>query len=63
MKEKTQAKFNQVWGILRDRNVLVAVSGGVDSSVLAALAVDSAKKVVLLTIDSSIVTSTDRKGL
>ncbi len=63
MKEKTQAKFNQVRGILQDRNVLVAVSGGVDSSVLASLAVDSAKKVVLLTIDSSIVTPPDRKGL
>jgi uncharacterized protein len=63
MKDTTEAKFNEVREMLQGKKVLIAVSGGVDSSVLASLAAESAKEVVFLTIDSSIVTAPDRKGL
>jgi len=63
MKDTTEAKFNDVREMLRGKRVLIAVSGGVDSSVLANLAAESAEEVVFLTIDSSIVTAPDRKGL
>lgn len=63
MKNTTEAKFNRIREMLRGSSVLVAVSGGVDSSVLASLAAESAEEVVFLTIDSPIVTDLDRKGL
>jgi len=52
MKDSTLAKFEAIKKILTGKKVLVAFSGGVDSTVLASIAKDSASHVVLLTIVS-----------
>ncbi|MHA1903305.1 MAG: ATP-dependent sacrificial sulfur transferase LarE [Candidatus Thorarchaeota archaeon] len=45
-------KFDTITSMLKDRRVLVAFSGGVDSAALALLAKHSAEKTILLTVDS-----------
>jgi len=47
-------KMKSIRGLLEDRSVLVAFSGGVDSSVLLLLAKKFCKKVVAVTVDSII---------
>ncbi|MHA2133442.1 MAG: ATP-dependent sacrificial sulfur transferase LarE [Candidatus Thorarchaeota archaeon] len=47
-----EAKFNIVRGLFREKGVLVAFSGGVDSTVLAHISKLSAKETALLTVDS-----------
>ncbi len=52
MNEHSKNKFSKVASLLSGQRVLIAFSGGVDSSVLALLAKKHADRVVLLTIDS-----------
>ncbi len=52
MNEHSRNKFSKVASLLSGQRVLIAFSGGVDSSVLALLAKKHADRVVLLTIDS-----------
>ncbi|MHA1577163.1 MAG: ATP-dependent sacrificial sulfur transferase LarE [Candidatus Thorarchaeota archaeon] len=45
-------KFDKIRNMLKDRRVLVAFSGGVDSTVLAHISRQSAEETALLTVDS-----------
>lgn len=61
MKESTKAKFDQIAEVLRDKKVVVAFSGGVDSSTLAHIAKQTAREVYLLTIDSETVPDEEKE--
>ncbi|MFX1466343.1 MAG: ATP-dependent sacrificial sulfur transferase LarE [Promethearchaeota archaeon] len=50
-----EEKIERVYDILRDKIVIVAFSGGVDSSTIALLAKDVAKRVLAITADSQTV--------
>ncbi|WP_287586127.1 ATP-dependent sacrificial sulfur transferase LarE [Candidatus Borrarchaeum sp.] len=50
-----EEKIERVYDILRDKTVVVAFSGGVDSSTIALLAKDVAKKVLAITANSQTV--------
>ena len=50
-----EEKIERVYNILRGKTVIVAFSGGVDSSTIALLAKDVAKRVVAITADSQTV--------
>ena len=52
MNEHSKNKFGKIASFLSGQRILVAFSGGVDSSVLAHLAKKHGEKVVLLTVDS-----------
>lgn len=54
-----QSKFDRVKERLRGKRILVAFSGGVDSTVIAAIAKSSAKEVVLLTVDTETFTDSE----
>ncbi|WXG40420.1 MAG: ATP-dependent sacrificial sulfur transferase LarE [Candidatus Freyarchaeum deiterrae] len=52
-----QSKIDSVHNALRGKSVLVAFSGGVDSSLMVSLAKDVAKKVLAITVSSQIIPS------
>jgi uncharacterized protein len=54
-------KLAKVANALRNKDVLVAFSGGVDSSVLASIALEVGRRVVLLTIVSEVVPAEERE--
>jgi uncharacterized protein len=54
-------KFNKVGKFFKGKKVLLAFSGGVDSTVLAKLANDYAKEVLLLNVKSAIVSDAELK--
>jgi uncharacterized protein len=57
----TERKFESVKDILRGKSILVAFSGGVDSTVLAHVAKGVARKVELLTITTETVPKIERE--
>lgn len=50
-----QSKVEVIYNLFRDKSVLVAFSGGVDSSLMVSLARDVAKKVLAVTVNSQII--------
>jgi uncharacterized protein len=52
-------KLNELIGFIENKQVIVAFSGGIDSSLLAYLSQKYAKKTLLLTVSSSIFSKTD----
>ena len=61
MKDATRAKFENISKKLANKEVLVAFSGGVDSTVLANVTKDTASRIVLLTIVSPTVPQSELK--
>jgi len=61
MKDTTRAKFENISKKLANKEVLVAFSGGVDSTVLANVTKDTASRIVLLTIVSPTVPQNELK--
>ena len=59
MKDATVSKFEQIKRSLSGKKVLVAFSGGVDSSVLASIVADTASVATLLIISSPTVPKTE----
>jgi uncharacterized protein len=57
----TEEKMKAVAEALRKKEVLVAFSGGVDSTVLAAIALEHARRVVLLTVLSEVFSSDEKQ--
>lgn len=62
MKDTTKSKFDAIKSNLTGMKVLVAFSGGVDSTVLASLASDAASVTSLLTISSPTVPKSELDG-
>lgn len=50
-----KSKIDDIYNVLRGKSVLVAFSGGVDSSLMVSLAKNVAKKVLAVTINSQII--------
>ena len=59
MKDLTSAKFDTIRNKLAGRSVLVAFSGGVDSSVLASIVSKAAERTILLLISSQTITESE----
>ncbi|MGQ9719843.1 MAG: ATP-dependent sacrificial sulfur transferase LarE [Candidatus Jordarchaeum sp.] len=57
--QKIQSKIDQIRNTLKDKTVMVAFSGGVDSSLMVSLAKDVSKKVLAITINSQIIPPED----
>lgn len=62
MDENLNDKIEKVHDFLKNKRVLIAFSGGVDSSVMASLAKDVSNKVLLVTINSKIITEEELKN-
>ncbi|MGY5876070.1 MAG: ATP-dependent sacrificial sulfur transferase LarE [Candidatus Thorarchaeota archaeon] len=62
MNAATESKFERVRQMLQGKNVLVAFSGGVDSSVLAHLVSNASSNAILLTVISETVPIEERTG-
>ncbi len=62
MKDTTKSKFDTIKSNLRGKKILVAFSGGVDSTVLASLASDASSEISLLTISSTTVPKSELDG-
>jgi uncharacterized protein len=58
---QSDEKMAKVANALRGRDALVAFSGGVDSSVLASIALEVGRRVVLMTVVSEVVSSEERE--
>ena len=54
-KQEIISKIDQIYNILKGKSVIVAFSGGVDSSLLVGLAKDVCKKVLAITVNSQII--------
>lgn len=50
-----QSKIEGIYSIFRDKSVLVAFSGGVDSSLMVSLARDVARRVLAVTVNSQLI--------
>jgi uncharacterized protein len=61
MNEEVIAKFRKVGMFFKGKKVLVAFSGGVDSTVLAKLANDHAEEVILLNVESPIISDAEKE--
>ncbi len=59
MRDITKAKFNAIKDKLARKSVLVAFSGGVDSTVLASIVSEVAERTILLLINSPTVSETE----
>ncbi|MHA1883278.1 MAG: ATP-dependent sacrificial sulfur transferase LarE [Candidatus Thorarchaeota archaeon] len=57
MEDATRRKFEAIRPIVEEKGVLVAFSGGVDSSVLARVVKDYTSRVILLTISSQTISA------
>jgi len=62
MKDSTKSKFDAIKSNLNGKKILVAFSGGVDSTVLASLVSDTASDISLLTISSPTVPKSELDG-
>jgi len=51
----TQSKIQKIYDLLRGKSVIVAFSGGVDSSLMVSLAKDVCERVLAVTVDSQII--------
>lgn len=53
--QEIQSKIDQIYNILKGKSIIVAFSGGVDSSLLVSLAKDVSKRVLAITVNSQII--------
>ncbi len=56
------SKIGTVYSVLRGKTVMVAFSGGVDSSVMVSLAKDVCRKVLAITVDSPIIPPEEKEN-
>lgn len=59
MKDRTRAKFDSIKSKLAGKNILVAFSGGVDSTVLASIVSEAANRKALLLVSSPTVSESE----
>ncbi|MEM2133253.1 MAG: ATP-dependent sacrificial sulfur transferase LarE [Candidatus Jordarchaeaceae archaeon] len=62
MDDQVASKIDIVHSVLRGKAVIVAFSGGVDSSVMVSLAKDVCRKVLAVTVDSTIIPPEEKEN-